>query len=74
MHFLGHNYELDQVAKKYGVNISVSAFTLDRSSRAGLFGSGSGIKLIKTSGLIRAWDKIFVLGAQNIIKIPWQHR
>ena len=34
-------------------------------SRAGLFGSGSGLKLTKTSGLIRAWDVRFALGAQK---------
>ena len=34
-------------------------------SRAGLFGSGSGPKLTKISGLIRAWDVLFVLGAQK---------
>ena len=34
-------------------------------SRAGLFGSGSGLKLTKTSGLFRAWDMLFVLGAQK---------
>ena len=38
-------------------------------SRAGLFGSGSGLKLTKISGLIRALDVLFVLGAQYIIKI-----
>ena len=34
-------------------------------SRAGLFGSGSGPKLTKMSSLIRAWDVLFVLGAQK---------
>ena len=36
-------------------------------SQAGLFGSGSGsgLKLTKISGLIRAWDVLFVLGAQK---------
>ena len=34
-------------------------------SRAGLFGSGSGLKLTKIAGLIRAWDVRFVLGAQK---------
>ena len=29
------------------------------------FGPGSGLKLTKTSGLIRAWDILFVLGAQK---------
>ena len=29
------------------------------------FGSGSGLKLTKISGLIRAWDLLFVLGAQK---------
>ena len=33
--------------------------------RAGLFGSGSGLKLTKILGLIRAWDVLFVLGAQK---------
>ena len=34
-------------------------------SQAGLFGSGSGLKLTKSSGLILAWDWLFVLGAQK---------
>ena len=34
-------------------------------SRAGLLGSGSGLNLTKISGLIRAWDVLFVLGAQK---------
>ena len=34
-------------------------------SRAGLFGSGSGLKLTKLSGLNRAWDVLFVSGAQK---------
>ena len=34
-------------------------------SWAGLFGSGSGLKLTKISELIRAWDVLFVLGAQK---------
>ena len=38
-------------------------------SRAGLFGSGSGLKLTKISGLFRAWDVLFVLGAQKYNQI-----
>ena len=34
-------------------------------SRAGLFGSGSGLKLTKILGLIRAWDVLFIFGAQK---------
>ena len=34
-----------------------------KSGRA--FGSGSGLKLSKISGLIRAWDVLFVLGVQK---------
>ena len=34
-------------------------------SGAGLFGSGSGLNLTKISGLIRAWDVLFVLDAQK---------
>ena len=34
-------------------------------SRAGLFGSGSGLKLTKISGLIGAWDVLFVSKAQK---------
>ena len=34
-------------------------------SQAGLFGSGSGQKLTKISGLIRAREVFFVLGAQK---------
>ena len=34
-------------------------------SRAGLFGSGSGLKLTKVSGLILAREVLFVLGAQK---------
>ena len=34
-------------------------------SRAGIFGSGSGLKLTKISGLIRAQDVLFVLSAQK---------
>ena len=34
-------------------------------SRARLFGSGSGLKLAKILGLNRAWDVLFVLGAQK---------
>ena len=37
-------------------------------SRAGLLESGSGLKLTKISGLIRAWDVLFVLGAQKYNK------
>ena len=35
-----------------------------RAFRVG-FGPGSGLKLTKISGLIRAWDVLFVLGAQK---------
>ena len=35
-------------------------------SLAGLFGSGSGLKLTKISGLIGAWDVLFVYSAQKI--------
>ena len=34
-------------------------------SRAALFGLGSGLKLTKISGLIRAGDVLFVLDAQK---------
>ena len=34
-------------------------------SRAGLFGSSSGLKLTKFSGLFRAWNVLFVLSAQK---------
>ena len=34
-------------------------------SRAGLFGSGAGLKLTKVSGLILAREVLFVLGAQK---------
>ena len=34
-------------------------------SRAGLSGSGSGLKLAKILGFIRAWHVLFVLGAQK---------
>ena len=34
-------------------------------SRVGLFELGSGLKLTKISGLIRAQDVLFVLGAQK---------
>ena len=34
-------------------------------SWSGIFGSGSGLKLIEISGLIRAWAVLFVLGAQK---------
>ena len=35
------------------------------ASRAGFFGSGSGLKLTKISGLCWAWYVLFVLGAQK---------
>ena len=35
-----------------------------RAFRVG-FGPGSGLKLTKMSGLIRAWDELFVLGVQK---------
>ena len=45
-----------------------------RAFRVGFgFGPGSGLKLTKISGLIRAWDVLFVLGVQKIIKITWQY-
>ena len=34
-------------------------------SRTGLFGPGSGLKLTKISGLIRAEEVLFVFGAQK---------
>ena len=34
-------------------------------SRAGLFGSGSGLKFTKMSGLIRALDVLFAISAQK---------
>ena len=45
---------------------SLSFFSLKQSWKSGrLFGSGSGLKLTKISGLIRAWDVLFALGAQK---------
>ena len=40
-------------------------------SQTGLFRSGSGLKLTKILGLIRAWNVIFVLNAQKYDQNYW---
>ena len=51
----------DPLQKRSGFNSGSEA----ELCRTGLFGSGLGLKLTKISGLIWAWDILFVLGAQK---------
>ena len=44
--------------------LTIQARVVSRAFRVG-FGPGSGLKLTKISGLIRAWDVHFVLGVQK---------
>ena len=62
------------ICRIYSCWLALDRFIIQRSnldgrtrvvSRAGLFGSGSGLNFTKISGLIRTWDVLFVLGAQK---------
>ena len=59
---------LDHISRVFGViweNLIFNIYSRSRVvDRAGLFRSGSGLKLTKISGSIRILDVLFVLGAQ----------
>ena len=45
--------------------MKTQVYPIQNCKSTGIFGSGSGLKMTQISGLIRAWDVLFVSGAQK---------